>query len=155
MALLRIGILGWLALVLVSCGSGPKGISGDWYADLVSPQTSPAPAFYFSANLTPQTGSNIAVSNFLLNPQSACFSGGTGQVASFSVTGSSNGVQIGKFAMTVSTHFPGVGVNSILVLQGTRNNDGTITGNWTLTGTTGCTGRGSFNMTSGGVHIAG
>jgi hypothetical protein len=37
--------------------------------------------------------------------------------------------------------------NNLLTLQGTVNNN-TITGNWTLTGTTaGCTGTGSFTMT--------
>jgi hypothetical protein len=48
--------------------------------------------------------------------------------------------------MTITTVFP-AGMNNVLTLQGTRNGDGSISGTWTLTGLTGCTGEnGTFQM---------
>jgi hypothetical protein len=57
--------------------------------------------------------------------------------------GNFNGNVTGTFEMTITTMFPGT--NNVLTLQGTVTGN-TISGNWTLTGGTGCTGNGTFTI---------
>lgn len=47
--------------------------------------------------------------------------------------------------MTVSTMFP-ENSNNMLTLNGNRNSEGSISGNWTVTGLTRCPGNGTFTM---------
>jgi hypothetical protein len=46
--------------------------------------------------------------------------------------------------MIISTTFPG-GSNNVLTLQGTVNSN-TISGTWSATGLTGCSGNGTFTI---------
>ncbi len=136
-----------LALMLASCGDSsrpPKKIDGVWYAQLNN--TDGTAAYTFSATLTQGTGSDVTVTAFgLWVSAPACFSSSTGQTATFTATGRSGGYQTGPFAMNISTAFM-TQIENVIAMTGTRNSDGTITGNWTLTGLSGCSGSGSYSM---------
>jgi hypothetical protein len=133
-----------LIATLVACGgsSPTSNIDGGWFAQLNNPDASSA--FQFSATLTQGSGTAVSVANFAFANSTLCFSSQTGETVTFSATGSSNGIVTGTFEMTISTVFPAL--NNVVNLQGTRNSDGSITGVWTLTGQSGCTGSGTFTM---------
>ena len=139
----------WLLLMLGACGSSrqPQNINGGWFADLKNPDGSSA--FAFQTTLAQGSGAAVGVTNFTFEPSPQCFVSTTSETATFSSTGSSNGIVTGTFAMTVSTTFPAV--QNVLTLQGTRNagltTPGSISGTWNLTGQSGCTGtNGIFTM---------
>jgi hypothetical protein len=141
----KIGIaaLSWLVLMICACGSSqPLNINGFWIANLNNPDGTPA--FGFTTNFMQGSGTAVNVTN--LQASTPCFSTPTSETATFSRTGSSNGVQTGPFAMTISTEFPAA-QNNIATLQGNRDAvTGGITGSWTMTGQSGCTGSGLFTM---------
>jgi len=62
---------------------------------------------------------------------------------SFTLGGNFNGNASGKFGMTVQSSMP---TGNSLTLSGAVSGN-TISGTWTLTGSSGCTGSGSFTMT--------
>jgi len=136
-------VLALAVLMLISCGSNPKTINGTWQAALAN--TDGSVAYTFLTSLTQGTGSAVSVSNFGFNSPASCFTSSLGETAVFSVSGNSNGYQTGSFQMTITTAFP-EGVNNVLTLNGTRNSDGGISGNWTVTGLTRCPGNGTFTM---------
>jgi hypothetical protein len=147
----RIGVtvLTLLTVVLTACGGGsstpaPKSINGFWTAGLQNPDGSYA--MVFNAVLAPGSGSALNISNFLIMSPSSCFTSTTSQSGTFTVTGSSGGYQTGPFTMTVSTIF-GTAVENVATLTGTRDSNGRISGNWTLTGFAGCNSSGTFLMT--------
>ena len=74
---------------------------------------------------------------------SPCFSSGNTESGSFTLGGDFNGNVKGQFGMTVQSGTPS---GNTLALTGTVNGN-TITGNWTLTGSSGCAGNGTFTMT--------
>lgn len=133
------------ALLSVACGSSPKPrvIDGAWNASLKNSDSSSA--YTFITTLNQNTGSKVDVSGFLFMDSAPCFPSQTGQTATFSATGHSKGFQTGPFTMVISTTF-GTQVENVLTLSGIRNSDGTITGTWTLTGLTGCSGDGTYAM---------
>lgn len=138
-----------LVLILGACGSSrqPQNINGGWFADLKNPDGSSA--FAFQTTLTRGSGMAVDVTNFTFEPAPQCFVSTTSETATFSPTGSSNGIVTGTFAMNVSSTLPAV--QNVLTLQGTRNagsvDFGSISGTWTLTGQSGCTGiSGTFTM---------
>lgn len=133
-----------LIAMLGACGgSSPRNINDFWLGNLNNPDGTLA--FALAAMLTQGSGSEVDVTRFEISGSLSCFSSSTSQTATFSVTGSSNGFQTGPFAMTVSTMFP-EGMNNVLTLNGNRDGTGTISGTWTLTGQSGCTGNGTFTM---------
>lgn len=135
-------LLGML-LLIASCGGGktPSGITGNWTASLQSPGG--AEAFGFTAELTQNSGASVAVSNFVLSPSNSCFTGQTVESATFSGTGNSSG----PFGMTITSQSS---PSDVLTIQGNLLTDKyanqSITGTWTLTGTSGCSGNGNFVM---------
>jgi hypothetical protein len=62
---------------------------------------------------------------------------------SFTLGGNFNGNVSGTFGMNVQSGSPG---GNTLMMTGTVTGSA-ITGNWSLTGSTGCTGTGHFTMT--------
>ncbi|HTF45377.1 MAG TPA: hypothetical protein VK641_15840 [Terriglobales bacterium] len=143
---IRVAVLSGLVLMFGACGSSRLtwNINGFWGAGLNNPDGSPA--FAFSMNLTQGSGTAVNVANFSFVPAPSCFPSSTGQSVVFTATGSSNGNVTGSFAMSISTLFPGA-LNNVLSLQGDRNATGRISGTWTLTGQSGCTGTtGTFLM---------
>ena len=142
----RVLVLLLFAGFIFSCGGSappPKKIDGVWFAEL--DDSTGILAYTFSATLTQGAGSSVNVSSFGFTNSAPCFSSPTGQTATFSVTGSSGGYQTGPFAMNISTAM-GVLVENVLTLDGSRKDDGTISGTWTLTGLLGCSANGTYTM---------
>jgi hypothetical protein len=143
--------LGTVVLLLVTfaatgCGnnngSNSGNINGTWTANLTNPDNSPA--FAFTTDFTEQSGGSISVTNFKFTTSGSCFSSPATETGSFGLSGNFNGSVTGTFGMNVSTTFSS-GTNNQLILQGAVNGN-TITGTWTLTGATGCSGNGAFTI---------
>ena len=131
-------------IALASCGSSSsKGIDGVWEGTALNSDQSMNVTFM--ATLAQASGSTVDVPNFTFNSSAPCFTSSFSETASFSATGHSGGFQTGPFTLSITTMFPQQ-VNNVLTLTGTRNGDGTISGNWTITGVTGCAGNGTFTL---------
>jgi hypothetical protein len=140
-ALILLGI----GLVLAGCGSSTT-VNGNWTAALMSSNAG-NPVFNFSATFTQTSGGNLSITNLQFTTGNPCFAGGATATGGFALSGNMNGVTSGGFQMNIQSA-PATG-NNQLSLQGTVNNN-TITGTWTLTGTTaGCMGSGTFTMNKG------
>jgi hypothetical protein len=135
-----------LTLGAIGCGnsngSNSGNINGTWTASLTN--TDNSPAFAFTTDFTQQSGSSVSITNFKFTTSGSCFSSPTTETGSFGLSGNFNGSVTGTFQMNISTIFP-TGTNNQLALQGAVSGN-TITGTWILTGTTGCTGNGSFTI---------
>jgi hypothetical protein len=131
-----------LGFMLAGCGSkGSGNINGNWTATLTNPDTSPA--FAFQTTLTGASGGAFTVTSFTFTSSGTCFaSGTTTETGTVSLSGNYNGNVTGSFGMNITDMLPG-GVSNVLTLQGTVTG-GHITGTWTLTGGSGCTGNGIF-----------
>jgi len=68
-----------------------------------------------------------------------------------SLSGNYNGNVTGSFGMNITDMLPG-GASNALALQGTVTG-GHITGTWTLTGGSGCTGNGIFTRTDPSTRV--
>ena len=133
-----------LAIALTGCGTTPGTINGFWTATLTNPAGTPALAF--QTTFLQGGGTGLTISNFAFTTSGSCFvSGQTSETGSVSLGGNYNGKVTGSLAMIVTSTVPNA--NNLLNLKGTVNG-GTITGTWTLTGGTGCTGNGTFIATS-------
>ena len=143
MKLSAIALLLSLFVTLAGCGndSHPGNINGNWTATLTNPNGDTQ--FAFTTNFTQGSGSNLNIVNFQFTTTGSCFTGTTSETGSFGLAGDFNGNVTGQFGMTISTTFPNN--NDVLTLQGAVSGN-TITGTWTLTGVSGCTGNGTFTM---------
>jgi len=142
----QVGIVGLVAFALVLSGCGMNGgggnINGSWAATLMNGAGNPT--FAFTTSFTQSNGSTLNIVNFTFTTPGNCFdSQQTTETGSFSLSGNFNGSVSGSFQMTIRTTGS---ADDVLTLQGMVNN-GKITGTWTLTGSTSCTGNGSFTMT--------
>lgn len=133
------------APLLVACGSShpAKKIDGVWNGNLQNFDSSSA--YKFSTTLTQNSGSTVDVSGFLFMDSAPCFPARTTETATFSATRHSGGFEIGPFAMHISTTL-GTGSQNVLTLDGVRAPDGKISGTWSLTGSPGCSGTGTYTM---------
>jgi hypothetical protein len=137
-----------LGLTMSGCGSGngapgSGNINGTWTATLTD--TGGSPAYTFSTSFTQGSGSTLNITNFTFTSTGPCFASyQTSETGSFGLMGNFNGNVTGTFDMTITTMFPGA-TNNVLTLQGTVTG-GTISGNWTLTGGSGCSGSGKFTI---------
>jgi len=137
------------ALLLIAqswfgCGSNnsnSSNINGNWTASLVSGGN--APVFAFTTAMTENSDNSVSVTNFSFTTTSPCFQSNQTETGSFTLAGNFNGNVTGKFGMTVQSGTPS---GNLLTLTGNVNGN-TITGNWTLTGTSTCSGSGTFTMT--------
>ncbi len=130
-------------VLLSACGNNhSNNVNGNWSAMLTNSDGSPA--FAFTTSFTQASGNNLNVTNFSFTTSGSCFGNQpVTETGSFGLSGNFNGNVSGAFGMTISeTNNP----SDVLTLQGTVNNN-TITGTWTLVGSTSCTGNGSFTMT--------
>lgn len=134
---------------LFGCGSNSNNsanINGAWTAQLTEPTNGSQPEFTLGMALIVNGDNTLSINNFTITSPSPCFtSGKTTESGSFSLSGNFNGNVSGNFGMTVASTTG----DSMLKLSGTANGN-TISGTWTLTGTSGtfnCTGSGSFTMT--------
>jgi|SRR5579864_784293 len=133
------------ALALAGCGtnSSHDAINGNWTAALMSSNNSSNPVFNFTVTMNQTSGSNLSITNLNFTTANSCFASGTTATGGFTLSGTFSGQTSGGFQMNVQSTGSS---NNQLTLQGTVNNN-TITGNWTLTGTTaGCSGSGTFTM---------
>lgn len=132
-----------IGLALVGCGSNknPSNINGTWNATLMSGGNTTV--FSFGTSLNVNGDSSLTVSNFQFTTNSSCFVSGETETGSFTLSGNFNGSVNGKFGFNVQSGNPS---GNTLALSGTANGN-TITGTWTLTGSGGCTGNGTFTMT--------
>lgn len=145
----QIGMIVLLALgfTLAGCGSSSMGsnsgnINGTWTAALTNPDGSPA--FSFSTTFTQGSSSTLSVTDFTFTSTGSCFaSEQTSQTGSFSLSGNFSGNVAGTFGMMITTM--STGTKNVLTLQGSVAGN-TISGTWTLTGATGCSGNGSFTI---------
>jgi hypothetical protein len=134
----------FVSLALAGCGASnhnPGTINGGWNATLTD--TNNTTVFSFGLSLLVNSDGTLSVSNFNFTTNSPCFVSGGTETGSFALIGDFNGNVTGKFNFVVQSGSP---VGNTLTLSGTANGS-TITGTWTLTGGTGCTGSGTFTMT--------
>jgi hypothetical protein len=133
-----------VCLVTAGCatnGANAANINGSWTATLLGQDN--ATAFSFGLALIVNGDGTLSVSNFNFTSNSACFISGETESGSFALIGNFNGNVSGKFNFVVQSGSP---AGNTLTLAGTANGN-TISGTWSLTGDTGCTGSGNFTMT--------
>ena len=133
-----------MGLTLVGCGannsSNPANVNGAWNATLLD--TNNTTVFTFGTSLMVNGDGSLTISNFSFSTNSPCFVTDEKESGSFTLSGNFNGNVTGKFGFNVQSGSPS---GNTLVLSGSANGS-TISGTWTLTGGTGCTGSGSFSM---------
>ncbi len=140
----QLATIALLALALALSGYGSNkpatdNINGSWNASLNN--TDGSSAFTFTTTLTQSSGASLTFTNFTFTTTSPCFSDQTSETGSFGFSGNLNGNVTGTFEMTITTIFPTT--NNVLTLNGSVNGN-QISGTWTLTGVTGCSGNGTF-----------
>ena len=144
MKLAAVALVGF-ALTLLGCGnsSSSKGgnINGNWTASLTDAHGTQMLAF--NTSITESSNSTLSISNFNFSSNSACFVSGETESGTFALSGNFTGNVAGQFGMNVASGSPG---GNNLTLSGTVNGN-TISGHWSLTGSPGCTGNGTFKMT--------
>jgi hypothetical protein len=96
--------------------------------------------------LAEASSGGVSVSSFTItSANGSCFTGTTTESGSFTLSGNFSGNVTGTFGMTITAQ--DTGGQNVLMLQGGVAANNTITGNWSVTGTTACTGQGTFTMT--------
>lgn len=133
-----------VGLTLAGCGSDSSkhgSINGTWTATLTD--TNDATVFSFGTTIVTKNDGTLTISTFSFNSNSPCFVSGETESGSFALSGDFNGNVSGAFGFAVQSGSP---AGNTLTLSGTANGN-TITGTWTLTGSSGCTGSGNFTMT--------
>jgi hypothetical protein len=150
--LVTFGLLAW-AFMLVGCGSSTpstvKTADGIWESALTGSGAGVG-VFNFITTFSVGSGGSLSVSYFSFLTTGPCFpvSGDTAS-GSFNVTATSTS-PTADFQFTVQSG------SSMLAMTGTATGTAdssgnitwsTVTGTWTLTGDTGCTGSGTFTMT--------
>lgn len=134
-----------MVLTLVGCGSSntnASNVNGTWNATLTS-ATSGSPVFTFGTSLQLNSDGSLNITNFSFNTSSPCFVSGDTESGSFTLAGNFNGQTTGTFGFTIKSGTPS---GNTLTLSGAVTGN-TISGTWTLTGGTGCSGNGTFTMT--------
>lgn len=133
-----------VGLTLVGCGSNsstPGNINGTWNATLIDSNNTTV--FSFGTSLVVNGDGTLSITNFTFNSNSPCFVSGQTESGSFTLMGNFNGQVNGKFGFVVQSGSP---AGNTLTLSGMATGN-LISGTWSLTGGTGCTGSGSFTAT--------
>lgn len=133
------------SVALSGCGGGQHvngNINGNWSATLNSAGNE---TFAFMTNITVNGDGSLGTSNFnfTVNNMGPCTFAPVTESGTFTIGGNFNGQVTGHFHYVVSS--TGANMN-VLTLDGTVSG-GQITGNWTVAGTVGCSGTGTFTMT--------
>lgn len=134
-----------IMMTLAGCGTNSDNgnINGNWTAALLNSSSGGSPVFNFTATFTQRSGSGVTITNLNFSTATPCFAPGTTATGGFTLSGNQNGVTSGGFEMNIQSTGS---TNNLLTLQGTVSNN-TISGTWSLSGTTsGCSGGGSFTM---------
>ena len=140
---LAMGVVLAVGLALVGCGSSnnSQNINGNWTATLMDANNKPT--LSFSTSITQMSNGSLSVTNLNFSTNSPCFVTGETATGSFTLGGNFNGNVSGSFGMNVKSGSPG---GNTLTMSGTVTGS-SISGNWTLAGSSGCTGAGHFTMT--------
>ena len=141
-----IAILMLLGLTLIGCGfsngnSTTNNAKSNWNATLVSGDN--VSMFHFKTSLSTDSGGLLTISNFNFTSESACFADGETETGSITQGGDLVASPSGQFGMVIQSNPPS---ENKLALTG-MDSGNTISGNWTLTGSTGCNASGTFTMT--------
>ena len=139
-----VALLVLVGLVLTGCGANntnASNLNGTWNATLMGNNNSTVLAF--GTSLQVNNNGSVSVLNFKFTTNSPCFVTGETETGSFTLAGNFNGQVNGNFGMIVQSGTP---TGNTLTLTGSAAGN-TISGNWTLTGSSGCTGSGTFSMT--------
>jgi hypothetical protein len=100
-----LSILATVVMMLGACGGGGgsnTSINGNWSATLTN--TDGATALAFTVTLTGNSSSSgVSVTNLSFTTASSCFGSGTTGIATFTTTGTVNGVTSGNFQMTIQS----------------------------------------------------
>jgi hypothetical protein len=132
-----------LGLTMVGCGGGGSSsanVNGNWSASLMTTPEGPT-VYSFTTTLTETGGSGLNITNFTFTLPGSCFvAGQTTETGSFSLSGDFSGNVQGTLGMTVT------GAQNVLTLQGGIGANNTLTGNWSVTGSS-CSGAGTFIFT--------
>ena len=115
-------------------------INGNWSATLNSAGNE---TFAFMTNITVNGDGSLGTSNFnfTVNNMGPCRFAPVTESGTFTLSGNFNGQVSGAFHYVVSS-----GDTTVLTLSGTVSG-GQITGTWTVAGSVGCSGNGTFTMT--------
>jgi hypothetical protein len=136
-----------VALAMAGCGSSSSSstnVNGNWSASLTNSPTGPT-VYTFTTTLTETSGGGVSVSSFSINSANgSCFTGTETETGSFTLGGNFSGNVTGTFGMTITAQ--DTGGQNVLMLQGGVGPNNTITGNWSVTGTSACVGQGTFAM---------
>jgi hypothetical protein len=144
-----IGMMALLTVVLAMAGCGSSSssstnVNGNWSASLTNSPLGPT-VYTFTTTLAESSGGGVSVSSFTItSANGSCFTGTTTESGSFTLSGNFSGNVTGTFGMTITAQDSG-GQN-VLMLQGGVGPNNTITGNWSVTGTSACVGQGTFTM---------
>ena len=140
-------VLLMLGLTMLGCGSSSSSstnINGNWSASLTNSPTGPT-IYVFTTTFTETSGGGVSVTNFTFNSSNgSCFTGPTTETGSFTLSGNFSGSVKGTFGMTITAQ--DTGGQDVLSLQGGVSGNNTITGNWSVTGTSACVGQGVFTI---------
>jgi hypothetical protein len=142
-------LLATLGFITLGCGSsgtrGPANIDGSWFATLTD--SNGTVDYSFSTTFTGISNNGLDITNFTFVIPGACFSPYSStqysETGSFTLGGNFNGSVTGTFGMQITTIFPTT--NNVLTLNGTVSGN-KITGTWSATGLTGCSGNGTFTI---------
>jgi hypothetical protein len=147
----RLAIVALLAfeLMISGCGSTTKTVtqtaaSGTWQAAITG-GVGEASALNFITSYTVNGDNSLSIATlqFLTTGAGSCFESGATASGTATLTTDSANLTTGPVTFIVQSGTP---AGNTLTLSGTESNT-TITGTWTLTGGTGCTGQGDFTMT--------
>jgi hypothetical protein len=144
---IKVIVISLLGLAMAACGNGYSSgnINGTWSATLAS-SSDQSTAYAFSTTFTQSGGGVLTFTNFTFTSSGPCFTGdATSETGGFTLSGNSNGEVTGTLRMSITTEFPGGATQNVLNLQGNVSGN-TITGTWTLTGVSGCSGNGTFKI---------
>jgi len=148
----RLAVVALLALAsnLSGCGSSsstntaPATASGTWQAVLTG-GSGEASGLSFITTFSVNGDASLNISGIEFITTGSCFASGSSASGTLNVTTNGNNVVTGPLSFTVQSGTP---AGNTLTLTGTENGT-VITGKWTLTGSTDCTGSGTFTMCQG------
>ena len=134
-----------LGIAMVGCGSSSStNINGNWSASLTDSSTGTT-VYSFTTTFTEVSGGAVSVTNFTLtSANGTCMTGPSTETGSFTLSGNFSGSVKGTFGMTITAQ--DTGGQDMLTLQGGVSGNNTITGTWSLSGTSACTGQGTFTI---------
>jgi hypothetical protein len=142
------GIMLAALALFAACGSNSNNgnnnvnVAGNWSAALTD--TGGNAVLSFTTTLTQTSNNSVSGETLTFTTNSACFANGETETGALTINGTTNGVTSAGLQLSIVSS--GASAGNTLMLNGTFQNNA-INGTWTLTGTTGCSGNGTFTMT--------